>query len=211
MKSLKHYFELQECIHDFSGIAGMVRRRGAPVHCEAKFFIDLGSQGIRRENDWRLVTVALAEPMSKSSQKSLGMMRWMLQPMRGVPMGQFMDRSMKAVRKSLGSTPARRWTRKPKRQTLAPATERTASKRLWLRITRAMAWVPQNLRSLPIAEMVERTRRHRCPYCHGHEFRRSRPRSVEGLLCLVRVIPYRCLECNRRFFGLELEFNPFAE
>lgn len=62
-----------------------------------------------------------------------------------------------------------------------------------------------------LANISHVTRRHSCPYCHGHQFRRSRPRSVEWVLCLVRVIPYRCYCCNHRFFGLLIDSNPFAE
>ena len=64
---------------------------------------------------------------------------------------------------------------------------------------------------LSFAYLSQATRRHNCPHCHGHQFRRSHPRSVEWLLCLVRVIPYRCYCCNHRFFGLLLDSNPFAE
>lgn len=62
-----------------------------------------------------------------------------------------------------------------------------------------------------LTNICQVTRRHSCPYCHGHQFRRSRPRSVEWLLCLLRVIPYRCYCCNHRFFGLLIDSNPFAE
>lgn len=61
------------------------------------------------------------------------------------------------------------------------------------------------------AQLIELTHRHRCPYCRRHQFRRSRPRSVEWVLCLARVVPYRCYCCNHRFFGLVLDSNPFAE
>ena len=62
-----------------------------------------------------------------------------------------------------------------------------------------------------IAELTQRTHRHHCPHCRNRNFRRSRPRSVEWVLCIARVIPYRCYSCNRRFFGLALDSNPFTE
>lgn len=67
-------------------------------------------------------------------------------------------------------------------------------------------WQPPSMEQL-----IERTRRHRCPHCHGRDFRRSRPRSVEWFLCAVRVIPYRCYSCNRRFFGMALNTRLFPE
>jgi len=77
--------------------------------------------------------------------------------------------------------------------------------------TLLMAETDQNYRLPSLADIVEITHRHRCPRCASERFRRSRPRSAEWLLCLVRVVPYRCYSCNQRFFGLALESNPFAE
>jgi transposase-like protein len=62
-----------------------------------------------------------------------------------------------------------------------------------------------------LSEIARSTHRHHCPHCRNHNFRRSRPRSVEWVLCIARVIPYRCYSCNRRFFGLALDSNPFTE
>ena len=66
-------------------------------------------------------------------------------------------------------------------------------------------WVRNPLPSVSANELMDLARRHECPRCHGGKFRRSRPRSVEWLLSLVRVFPYRCYSCNWRFFGLSLE------
>lgn len=82
---------------------------------------------------------------------------------------------------------------------------------------RAAVWVTdvfghwQHWQPPSMEQLIERTRRHRCPHCHGRDFRRSRPRSVECFLCAVRVIPYRCYSCNRRFFGMALHTRLFPE
>jgi hypothetical protein len=42
----------------------------------------------------------------------------------------------------------------------------------------------------------------RCPRCDGSDVARSRRRSaVEGLMRIVNVYPFRCLDCYHRFFG----------
>jgi hypothetical protein len=69
-------------------------------------------------------------------------------------------------------------------------------------------WIRNPLRGVHTTELVDLARRHECPRCHGCKFRRSRPRSVEWVLSLVRVVPYRCYSCNWRFFGLSLERDP---
>ena len=69
-------------------------------------------------------------------------------------------------------------------------------------------WIRKPLQGRSTTELVELARRHECPQCHGIKFRRSRPRSVEWVLCLARVFPYRCYSCNRRFFGLSLDRDP---
>jgi hypothetical protein len=72
-------------------------------------------------------------------------------------------------------------------------------------------WIPKPLQGRSATELVDLARRHECPQCHGIKFRRSRPRSVEWVLCLARVFPYRCYSCNRRFFGLSLDRNPAGQ
>lgn len=69
-------------------------------------------------------------------------------------------------------------------------------------------WIRKPLQGRSATELVDLARRHECPQCHGIKFRRSRPRSVEWVLCLARVFPYRCYSCNRRFFGLSLDRDP---
>jgi DNA-directed RNA polymerase subunit RPC12/RpoP len=49
---------------------------------------------------------------------------------------------------------------------------------------------------------ADRTRR--CPYCNSAELRRSRTRSLERLLRLARIRPYRCDACDARFYARDI-------
>jgi hypothetical protein len=89
----------------------------------------------------------------------------------------------------------------------APSTGRLSLERMRL-LVRAAEWIRIPLQGRSATEWVEMAHRHECPQCHGIKFRRSRPRSVEWVLSLARVFPYRCYSCNRRFFGLSLDRNP---
>ncbi len=93
-----------------------------------------------------------------------------------------------------------------------PMPEARTTRRLSLERMRLLfptaEWVRKPLQGRSATELVELARRHECPQCHGIKFRRSRPRSVEWVLCLARVVPYRCYSCNRRFFGLSLDRDP---
>jgi len=41
-----------------------------------------------------------------------------------------------------------------------------------------------------------------CPYCGCYDVARSRRRGFhESFFLLLRLRPYRCLECRKRFFG----------
>lgn len=91
-----------------------------------------------------------------------------------------------------------------------PKTSQPTLERLRLLLPKA-EWMRNPRRDASKAELVERVRRHECPRCHGCKFRRSRPRSVEWLLCLARVVPYRCYSCNWRFFGLSVEPDPVGQ
>jgi hypothetical protein len=43
----------------------------------------------------------------------------------------------------------------------------------------------------------------KCRSCKSREVRRSsRRNAVERLLSAFGLLPYRCLDCNRRFFGM---------
>jgi DNA-directed RNA polymerase subunit RPC12/RpoP len=49
---------------------------------------------------------------------------------------------------------------------------------------------------------ADRTRR--CPYCNSAELRRSRTRNLERLLRLARIRPYRCEDCDARFYARDI-------
>jgi hypothetical protein len=139
-------------------------------------------------------------------------LRWMQQPMRPISVPH--PRKRPNVPESAPS---------PERETvlpddaslmdLTPSAVDLASQGM----PRAAVWVTdvfgqwQHWQAPSMEQLIERTRRHRCPHCHGRDFRRSRPRSVEWFLCAVRVIPYRCYSCNRRFFGMALNSRLFPE
>jgi hypothetical protein len=91
-----------------------------------------------------------------------------------------------------------------------PKTAQPTLERLRLLLPK-VARLRNPLRDASIAELVDLARRHECPRCHGAKFRRSRPRSVEWLICLARVVPYRCYSCNWRFFGLSVEHDPVGQ
>lgn len=40
----------------------------------------------------------------------------------------------------------------------------------------------------------------RCPRCHESIIRRSQRKQFERYLSILRLVPYRCLSCNLRFF-----------
>jgi|HubBroStandDraft_1064217.scaffolds.fasta_scaffold06484_2 hypothetical protein len=160
------------------------------------------------------------------SLRSTPLMVWMQQPMRLEPV----TRRMASMPKSATSLPPRsisvgpilisvskapRPTAqpvKPMPQPRAPIrpmpearkTARPALDRVRMLLPTA-EWIRRPLQGRSATELVDLARRHECPQCHGIKFRRSRPRSVEWVLCLARVFPYRCYSCNRRFFGLSLD------
>jgi hypothetical protein len=39
-----------------------------------------------------------------------------------------------------------------------------------------------------------------CPRCHQPCVRRSHRKGVERWLLIFRLVPYRCMSCDRRFF-----------
>ena len=41
-----------------------------------------------------------------------------------------------------------------------------------------------------------------CPSCHSNQVDRAHRKSFERLLSLIRILPYRCHECDRRFYSL---------
>jgi len=50
-----------------------------------------------------------------------------------------------------------------------------------------------------------------CPDCQSDEIRRSKTRgTVESLLVLLRIRPYRCEECDYRFFRWSIRSKPKA-
>lgn len=50
-----------------------------------------------------------------------------------------------------------------------------------------------------------------CPDCQSDEIRRSKTRgSVESLLAILRIRPYRCEECDYRFFRWSIRGKPKA-
>src|ERR1700686_4099745 len=50
-----------------------------------------------------------------------------------------------------------------------------------------------------------------CPDCQSDQIRRSKTRgSVESLLAFLRMRPYRCEECNYRFFRWSIRTKPKA-
>jgi ribosomal protein L37AE/L43A len=46
-----------------------------------------------------------------------------------------------------------------------------------------------------------------CPRCERKAVRRSKRRGVieSTLLSLIRVRPFRCMDCDRRFYGLAFQ------
>lgn len=162
------------------------------------------------------------------SLRSAPLIAWMRQPMQPGPV----TKRIASMPKSAGSLPTRSISMgpilisvskaprpaaepmKPLPQPRTPtrpmpeavATARPALERMLLLLPKA-EWI-RPLQGRSAAELVDLARRHECPQCHGVKFRRSRPRSVEWVLCLARVFPYRCYSCNRRFFGLSLDRDP---
>lgn len=50
-----------------------------------------------------------------------------------------------------------------------------------------------------------------CPDCQSDVIRRSRTRGIaESLLAYLRIRPYRCEECDHRFFHWSLQHKPKA-
>jgi len=50
-----------------------------------------------------------------------------------------------------------------------------------------------------------------CPYCQSDLTHRSRTRGIlEFLLVFLRIRPYRCNECDRRFFRLRVQHKSKA-
>jgi hypothetical protein len=48
-----------------------------------------------------------------------------------------------------------------------------------------------------------------CPDCQSHQIRRSRTRGIiKFLLASLRIRPYRCKECDYRFFRWSLPHQP---
>ena len=48
-----------------------------------------------------------------------------------------------------------------------------------------------------------------CPYCQSHEIHRSRLRGIlERILAIVLVRPYRCGDCDYRFFCFGYKSRP---
>jgi hypothetical protein len=163
------------------------------------------------------------------SMRSKPLMLWMRQPMRlgpvtkrlasmpkparsgptrSISMGPILISVSKAPRGFAEPTkpmPQPRTPIRPMPQT--PTTARLSLERMRLLLP-AAEWIRKPLQGRSATELVDLARRHECPQCHGIKFRRSRPRSVEWVLCLARVFPYRCYSCNRRFFGLSLDRDP---
>jgi hypothetical protein len=157
-------------------------------------------------------------------------MAWLRQPMRPGTLSGWAESMRKSARslsaRSIPKRPIRMPAPEPLRRAASellqpvrpfvapvrpmptgPKTAQPALERLRLLLPKA-EWIRNPLRDASVAEIVELARRHECPRCHGCKFRRSRPRSVEWLLCLARVVPYRCYSCNWRFFGLSVEPDP---
>lgn len=154
----------------------------------------------------------------ESKRRSLwwtSLMVWMREPMRPISAPEWIRAMRKSARlMSMGPTMVR--MRNPLLRTaevMEPARKSLEVKDPKAMMARTAAQptveeMRQPLLPMSLAELVDLTRRHECPHCHGRGFRRSRPRSVEWLLSLVRVIPYRCYSCNHRFFGLSIERDP---
>jgi len=52
----------------------------------------------------------------------------------------------------------------------------------------------------------------RCPCCQSHQIYRSRTKGIlESLMTRVFVRPYRCLDCDYRFFRWSLKVKPEAD
>jgi hypothetical protein len=49
-----------------------------------------------------------------------------------------------------------------------------------------------------------------CPHCQSKDIRRSKRRGMfeSSVLSLMPVRPFRCKDCDRRFYGLRSQANP---
>ena len=45
----------------------------------------------------------------------------------------------------------------------------------------------------------------RCPDCESQTVRRSAVQSYERLLLFIGVCPYRCMNCDRRFYKIGID------